>query len=190
MADGDDISGIDGLSTMMAATSVPIKLKSNPDKPRDVYPWFEITVQSIDVTKQIWNASVEIHLFWQDMSLPAVHPKFEEIDFILDDNDVPVKLTEVFENKVTEGIESLEYKYFPETSTIYMVLVVQVKFVERMELQRFPLDRQFLGMDFNAWVGKQHGNWNWITNAPKWVPKEFHKQFAVRMLLRFYIYIQ
>eukprot|EP01084_Bolivina_argentea_P088523 159826_1 len=171
----------DAPSQMTSLKSVPIKLNHDDSKPTDIYPWFEITVQSIDVTRQTWNASVEIHLFWQDISLPAIHPSFDEVGFILDDDDVPIKLTEVFENKLGEQVQSLEYKYFSETSTVYMVLVVQVTFVERMELERFPMDRQFLGMDFNGWVKK--GNWNWIPNIyPSWVPKEFHKTFAVRML--------
>ena len=65
--------------------------------------------------------------------------------------------------------------------TIYMMFVCEVLFHERMELQRFPLDRQFLNMDFNGWVKEPGHNWNWILDCPEWVPKEFNKTFAVRM---------
>ena len=189
----DDLSVLgDGPDEMIQANSIPLKLTRDRSQPIDIYPWFEITVQDIDVTTQKWHASVEIHLFWQDFSIPVIHPKFAEYGFSLKDaDDIPVKLTEIFENKIWEAVQVLEYRYLAETSTIYMLLVVTVEFVERMELQRFPMDRQFLGMDFNAWVGPDplgsRCNWNWITNPPDWVQnEEFRKPFAVRMLLSIY----
>jgi len=88
-------------------------------------------------------------------------------------------------------VEHKEYEYFPETSTLHMLVVVSVCFVERMELERFPMDRQFLGMDLNAWTLQTPADpndpnalkWNWIpSHRPEWVPNEYQKTFAVRML--------
>jgi len=172
---------------MTQQASVAVTSSHNRNVPVDVYPWFEITVQNIDVTSQKWRASVEIHLFWQDFGVPAQNPYFEETDIkIEEEEDLPVKMSEVFENKLWEDVQHVQYKYLPETSTIYMLMIVQVEFVERMELHRFPMDRQFLGMDFNAWTGPDPNgerlNWNWITSPPEWVPEAFSKPFAVRML--------
>ena len=205
----DDMALLGGPEEMVHAVSKPVKMTRDRDSPIDIYPWFEITVQDIDVTSQKWHASVEIHLFWQDFGIPAQCPNYEEGIFLDDmENDCPVKLTEIFENKVWEQTEPPVLRYLPETSTMYLLIVVTVEFVERMELQRstqytqsckqlvvykpfrFPMDRQFLGMDFNAWVGKDPNgkrlNWNWITNPPDWVQNEdFRRPFAVRMLFSF-----
>lgn len=159
-----------------------IKLKRNTEIPRDVYGWFEITLRDIDVPSQQFNASTEIHVFWQDFNLPNVFPNYEEDDFEVDDDYVPIKMSEIFENKVEISNSDPVFKYYPETGTVYMMFVVECTFVERMELQRFPLDRQFMNMEFNAWV--KQGNWNWVLDYTEldWVPEEFRKASCVRML--------
>ena len=90
-----------------------------------------------------------------------------------------------------------------------MFMVVECTFAERMELHRFPLDRQFLNMDFNGLIkSNQDGeaDWKWTLKFPEWLDKtveidrfykktiddqrneynftvsEFNKTFAVRML--------
>ena len=90
-----------------------------------------------------------------------------------------------------------------------MFMVVECTFAERMELHRFPLDRQFLNMDFNGLIkSNQDGEaeWKWTLQFPKWLDEtkeidrierktvddkgneyditvsEFNKTFAVRML--------
>jgi len=153
----------------------------------------EITIQDISIPTQSWTASVEVHIFWQDFSFQSIHPKHKTQDFLLDDDCVPLKMSEIWENRMAQGLEvPATYKYFEDTSTLYMMFVSKVVFVERMELHRFPLDRQFLNMEFNAWVGKEQGNWNWMVYDQKfamqndryidWVPKAFHKPFAVRIV--------
>ena len=172
-----------------------IMLHRKKEEPADVFCWMEITIQDINIPSQSWTASVEVHVFWQDFSFPGTFPDYKTNDFILDDDCVPIKLSEVWENRLGQGFEvPPTYKYLPETSTIYMMFVSKVQFVERMELHRFPLDRQFLNMEFNAWV--KHGNWNWMVYNEgtamsddryiDWVPKAFHKPFAVRMVYVFF----
>ena len=180
-------------SEMTHASSIPIKITRANNEPIDVYPWLEITVQRIDVQSQKWEASVELHLFWQDFGIPAQCPNYAQTGISLDNEDMqsPIKLSEIFENKLWERVEHKEYEYFPETSTMHMLVIVSVCFVERMELERFPMDRQFLGMDLNAWTLKTPADandpaclkWNWIAaEQPDWVPEEWRKTFAVRML--------
>eukprot|EP01083_Nonionella_stella_P057576 151083_1 len=183
------IQSFEDMDQMFKCPSVPIRLDRDKSTPIDVYPWFEITVQEINSAEQTFTASVEIHLFWQDFSVPALCPRYEERGFTLrdTDRDCPVKLSEIFENKVWESRRPVVYKYLPDTSTVYMMILVTAKFVERMELQRFPLDRQFLAMEFNGWTGEdpngQRCHWNWIMNPPDWVTnKRFRQPFAVRML--------
>eukprot|EP01084_Bolivina_argentea_P318437 552236_1 len=185
----DDLSVLGKIHAFsQRASSKPIKLARSRYDPIDVYPWFEITVEDINSAAQLWHASIEIHLFWQDYNLPNMIAEEEFDDFDLHDDYVPVKMSEIFENKVDCGVTGdPTFQYYKDTGTIYMMFVVDCTFVERMELQRFPMDRQFLGMDFNAWTGKDPNskkcNWNWITNPPEWVQNDdFRKPFAVRML--------
>jgi hypothetical protein len=51
-----------------------------------------------------------------------------------------------------------------------------------MELQRFPLDRQFLNMDLNVWLQTPTVRWNWILKPPVWVPQDYHKPIMVRVV--------
>merc|ERR1711933_618724 len=106
----------------VAAASVPIRMTRDRHPPIDIYPWFEITVQDIDTTTQKWHASVEIHLFWQDFGIPAQCPNYEEVGISFEDpeNDCPIKLSEIFENKIWQDPEPVVLKYLPETSTVYM----------------------------------------------------------------------
>eukprot|EP01083_Nonionella_stella_P093501 262064_1 len=122
----DELAALgDSPDEMGRISSVPVKMTRDRNTPVDIYPWFEITVQDINVTTQTWNASVEIHLFWQDFGIPAQCPNFEAGIYFDDiDNDSPIKLSEIFENKVWERIDSMTIKYLPETSTMYMVVVV------------------------------------------------------------------
>eukprot|EP01083_Nonionella_stella_P283914 966386_1 len=186
----DDLSVLGKIHAFsQRASSKPIKLARSRYDPIDVYPWFEITVEDINSAAQLWHASIEIHLFWQDYTIPVLCPHWEETGFKLKDpeQDAPFKLSEIFENKVWERRRTPTYKYYPETSTIHMKTLVSVEFVERMELQRFPMDRQFLAMEFNGWTGidptQKRFNWNWILNPPDWVTKKkYRTPFAVRML--------
>jgi hypothetical protein len=161
----------------------------HPGESRDVYSWFEITLQDINVPEQAFKASVEIHLWWQDFNLPNVFPAYEKNDFTLNEDSLPFKLSEIFENKTSLDISGgPEFKYYPETGTIYMMMVVDCNFYERMELQRFPLDRQFMNMQFNAYWKTENGDWNWILpeEFPEWVPEEFKekcsKGYVTRMV--------
>ena len=190
--DSDEFMALGHAPTeLLVLPSIPIKLSRDRDDPIDVYPWFEITVQEIDTAAQKWQASVEIHLFWQDFSVPVLCPNVKTTGFKLKDeeNDSPIKLSEIFENKTVERCKRVDYKYLSETSTIYMFILVSVEFVERMELHRFPIDRQFLSMDFNGWTsnrGSNRFNWNWILSPPDWVTnKRFRRPFAIRILLSF-----
>ncbi len=159
---------------------------------------------------QTFQASTEIHLFWQDYNLPNVIPEWDSPDgFDIHWDTLPIKMSEIFENKTCPDalsfiylymyiqnsslstaidFDSPEFRYYPKTGTIYMKLVVDCTFVERMELQRFPLDRQFMNMAFNALIEptiEGEGQWNWILEYPDWMPselKDFNKPFAVRML--------
>ena len=82
----------------------------------DVYSWFEITVKSIDVPSQTFTCSIEIHLFWQDFNLPNIFPEFATEDFSVDDDDVPVKMTEIFENKLSCDLQGDPvFQYYNET---------------------------------------------------------------------------
>ena len=78
-----------------------------------------------------------------------------------------------------------------------MFFIVECTFAERMELHRFPLDRQFLNMEFNGLIKSNNideGDWKWILEYPSWMPTELNdyqfklnkngeiKTFAVRML--------
>merc|ERR1719384_99722 len=185
-----DDSDDDGLMDGSAGVNRGVKLKRQPGKPTDVYSWFEITLQDIDVPSQTFQCSIEIHLFWQDYNLPNVIPDFETEEIKIHDDYVPIKMSEIFENKTDLNITTgPEFKYYPETGTVYMMLVVDCTFVERMELQRFPLDRQFMNMEFNAYVEtpaiEGEGPWNWILEYPEWMPselKQFDQKFAVRMI--------
>eukprot|EP01083_Nonionella_stella_P063989 166364_1 len=166
-----------------------IKLKRAPNKPTDVYSWFEITLQNIDVPSQTFTASIEVHLFWQDYNLPNLVPNYTDTDFVIHDDYVPLKMSEIFENKKDIGNTDPQFTYFDKTGTVYMMFVVQCTFVERMELQRFPFDRQFMNMSFNAHIKpvmEEEGPWNWILEYPTWMPPElndqFNQKFAVRML--------
>eukprot|EP01084_Bolivina_argentea_P318433 552228_1 len=166
-----------------------IKLKRAPGKPTDVYSWFEITLQEINLPAQTFKAVIEVHLFWQDYNLPNMIAEEEFDDFDLHDDYVPVKMSEIFENKVDCGVTGdPTFQYYKDTGTIYMMFVVDCTFVERMELQRFPLDRQFLNMEFNAMIEpaiETEGEWNWILEYPEWMPnelKKYNQTFAVRML--------
>lgn len=186
-SESDDENENTGLKSMKMSK---IMLNRDSADTTDVYCWFEVTIQDISIPTQTWKASVEVHCFWQDYTLPSVFPKFLTNDFMLDEDCVPIKLSEVFENQLSQGFETPPtYKYLPEFSTVYMSFVMRVNFVERMELERFPLDRQFLNMEFNAWV--EQGNWNWLCYEPSraderlyldWVPAQWKKPFAVRMV--------
>ena len=50
------------------------------------------------------------------------------------------------------------------------------KFAERMELERFPVDRQFLNIKLMGRSGDEEGNFVWITSKgedhPEWVPED------------------
>eukprot|EP01084_Bolivina_argentea_P009946 18560_1 len=182
-----DLSGLGAMEKMARLASKPVRISRDRKTPIDIYPWFEITVQDIDVATQKWHASVEIHLFWQDFGIPVQCPTYETGIYFGDlESDSPIKLSEIFENKVWENPEPVVLRYLPETSTMYMLVVVAVEFAERMELERFPMDRQFLSMDFNAWIGADRDGkrctWNWITSPPDWVKNPvFRRPFAVRM---------
>ena len=93
--DSDEEDLMDGA----AGASRGVKLKRQPGKPTDVYSWFEITLQDIDVPSQTFRCSIEIHLFWQDYNLPNVIPDFEEEEIRIHDDYVPIKMSEIFENK-------------------------------------------------------------------------------------------
>jgi len=173
-----------GALVKTTSTAVPkIVIPHDPSQTLDVYPWFEVTMREINVPGQTFTCSVECYLFWQEYGLPTAFPDFANEEFLLTDDDVPVKIAEVFENKISHNFENTPtYKYFPETSCLQMTWVSECVFTERMELNRFPLDRQFLNMLFNGWTKTDKVNWNWVMIAPDWVPKEFHKPIFVRMV--------
>ena len=167
-----------------------IKLPRRTDIETAVYSWFEVTLQKIDVPNQTFDASIEIHLFWKDKNLPNEFPNYQTEDFIIHNDYVPIKMNEIFENK-TQSIITVQpqFRYF-EKGIIYMFFVVECRFAERMELHRFPLDRQFLNIQFNALrhpLTNDQGDWCWILKYPKWMPSALdstfkHKTYAVRML--------
>ena len=163
-----------------------IQLNRSFTEPCDVYSWFEITVTDISVPTQTFDCSIEIHAFWQDYALPSVFPDYKEDDFKIDNDNLPIKMTEIFENQIScRVVVDPIFRYYDRTSTIYMMFVCEVTFVERMELQRFPLDRQFLSMEFNAYHGvSKTGNWNWILKKNlDWVPEPWrNREYCVRMV--------
>ena len=86
----------------------------------DVYSWFEITLKAIDVPSQTFECSIEVHLFWQDFNVPNIFPDFATQDFEIDDDDVPVKMSEIFENKLSCDLEGdPQFQYYQETGMSY-----------------------------------------------------------------------
>ena len=108
--------GYDGLdSPASVGGSRGYKLRRRPGQPTDVYSWFEITLVDIDVPTQTFRTSIEIHLFWQDYNLPNVIPNYEDEEWSIHDDYVPVKMTEIFENKTEIGNTDPAFKYYPKT---------------------------------------------------------------------------
>lgn len=149
-------SSFDKLMKMQEEQEVTtISIARDLNEPCDVYSWFEITLTDVDLINQTFETSIEIHVFWQDFSFPNIFPDYQNgAPFVIDESCLPIKMSEIFENQIFCMVTVAPiFEFIEETSTIYMFFVVQCTFVERMELQRFPLDRQFLGMEFNAYHG-------------------------------------
>ena len=74
-------------------------------------------------------SSIEIHCFWQDYNLPNLIPGWEHEDIEIHYDTLPIKMSEIFENKTDCSNSAPEYKYFKETGTLYMKLVVECTYV-------------------------------------------------------------
>ena len=93
-----------------------IKLERNEKIPRDVYSWFEITLNHVNVPTQTFECSIEMHLFWQDFTLTTAIPDPDVQDFRLHESCLPFKMSEIFENKLSVDFEGPpDYKYLKDT---------------------------------------------------------------------------
>ena len=102
----DDLDAEESQAKLLSprqANTTKFILKRDTSKPRDVYTWMEITLQDISVTTQTFKVSAEVYTFWQDFQLLHNFRKFGKdpsVDgFTLEEDDTPIKLSEVFENK-------------------------------------------------------------------------------------------
>ena len=135
------------MAFLASAGTKGVKLRRRKDAKTDVYSWFEITLQDVNVPSQTFTAlshsvhiplsisllyhltlylvyrSIEIHCFWQDYNLPNLIPDWEE-EIEIHYDTLPIKMSEIFENKTEIANSPPEYRYFPETGTLYMKLVV------------------------------------------------------------------
>eukprot|EP01083_Nonionella_stella_P212382 767065_1 len=66
----------------------------NKAQPTQVYPWFEITLQSVDLPLQTFTVSIEMHIFWIDVNLPSECPEYNTKEFTVHPDYVPIKMSE------------------------------------------------------------------------------------------------
>ena len=83
--------------------------------PTEVYPWWEITLQAVDLPNQTFTTSIEMHFFWIDLNLPNVWPKYKTKEFTVDEDYVPIKMSEIFENKISCDNSEPEFEYYEST---------------------------------------------------------------------------
>eukprot|EP01084_Bolivina_argentea_P167050 289991_1 len=149
------------------------------DKPRHVYCAAELTLLCVNLQTQLFDAEIELKFYWQQPEIGKFlsKPKNKDCTWSLKDDEcsIPVDIDDPFDGDLAlEWIEK-EFSYDFKTSTVCMLLHLKDQFAERMELNRFPVDRQFLNI---LLCGRKNeideGNWIWITKAPKWVPEEYH----------------
>ena len=86
--------------------------------PTEVYPWWEITLQSVDLPNQTFTTSIEMHFFWIDLNLPNQWPKYKTKEFTVHPDYVPIKMSEIFENKVSCDNSEPEFEYYESTGLI------------------------------------------------------------------------
>lgn len=155
---------------------------------REVVLVAELTLLDVDLQKQLFESEILFLIYWQQ---PELKPKNSDISYIPEDvaweiyddgRSIPVDLDDLFEGDLSfEWIEK-EYEYDDDTQTVCMLLRLRVTCGERMELQRFPIDRQFLNILLKSRIankyGKNEGNWIWRSNIKdiEWLPEEVRKQ--------------
>ena len=173
---------------------------------RQVYCASKLTLLSVDLVNQTFEAEVELHVFWLQPQLSSYISENDgagqQISWTLydDGKSIPIDLDDPFEGDLNlEWIEK-EFHYHFDTGCVEMLLHLKDKFGERMELARFPVDRQFLNVLLMGRHKIEDGNWEWITGscflnkktekegkstnvAPDWVPKEYHNNNQIQARL-------
>eukprot|EP01084_Bolivina_argentea_P304169 525249_1 len=146
-------------------------LKVSYDKPRDVYCASELILLNIDLQSQIFDAEITLKFYWQQPELKKVLSEIK--DFVIHDDgySIPLDIDDPFDSDLSlEWIEK-KYSFNHETNTVELLLHLKDQFTEKMELERFPVYRQFLNI-----LLIRRNNWNWLTSAPEWVPEMYRKE--------------
>ena len=154
---------------------------------RKVFCAAELTLLSVDVVTQTFDSEVKLHVFWQQTGFSKKTAKFLSADALWSVHDdgasIPLDLDDLFEGDLDTQWIQKEFYFHPPNSdqnesqtvgVIEMLLHVKSKFAERMELKRFPADRQFLNILLKGRT--TDGNFEWVTsNNSKidWVPVKF-----------------
>lgn len=154
-------------------------LRVNYDKPRYVYCAAELTLLKVDLQSQLFDAEITLKFYWQQPELARFlsKPKYKHrVWSIYDDQrSIPVDIDKPFDGSLALDWIEKKFSFDFSNNTVCMSLHLNDQFAERMALQRFPVDRQFLNI---LLMGRRNtinqGNWIWITNAPIWVPKMYH----------------
>ena len=120
------------------------------NKPRYVYCAAELTLLKVDLQSQLFDAEIILKFYWQQPELTLFLSKQNNkhrIWILYDDGrSIPIDMDDPFSDDLGGQIIQEKFSFDFNTNTVCMKLHLRDKFREIMQLQRFPVDRQFLNI--------------------------------------------
>ena len=152
--------------------TLQIRLKDIPRftyKKRDVYTLIEATLIKVNIGEQTFDCEIKFEFYWQQPELRKILNKKENQNrqfTIYDDQEsIPIDLDDPFAGDMGLEVIEQEYRWDKRHNVVCLLLSVTDTFSERMELERFPCDRQFL----NILLKGRIEYFNWLTIKPDWL---------------------
>lgn len=148
---------------------------------RDVWLCARVTLKDVDMPNQQFRIIANLRFFWrQDIVADGID--IEQASWVIDDDpygvNLPVDSELIFEDYDNqELLRPVAFHYHPRSKTVEMELNVDATLTERMELELFPLDRQFMNIELDL----RRAHWNWLTQCPNWVPEEHTTLMSARL---------
>ena len=140
---------------------------------REVYCIVEAILLKVDIGSQTFDTEMKFEFYWQqpDKQLWDLLDKPENrnrsFEIFDDQESIPIDLDDPFAGDLALDVIEKEYTFDREHKVVSLLYRITNTFTERMELQRFPCDRQFLNVLLKGRIDK----WIWLgqKHKPKWL---------------------